>query len=238
MSFDSAVDALFSSPLFNVTLTLLAFQVGLICYEKVGRKAWMHPVVMGTVIIVGFILLTPHEYPTYFKNNELLLFFLGPATVALAVPLRNELKTLRGIAVPALVIIALGSVIAPLTALGAAWLFGADEQVLVSLLAKSVTSPIAIGVTENLGGLVSLITAVTLFTGIAGALMGPTIFKIAGLTDDRLQGILLGVLAHGVGTARGFEISVRCGALAGLGMGLTGTFSAFMLPYLKIVLFG
>lgn len=233
----SALQDILETPLFSVFITLLGFQLGVFAYERVGRKVWMHPVLVGSLLVAGFIAITPMEFEVYKEGSALLVYFLGTVSVALAVPLRLELKALRDLVIPASLIIVIASVIAPLSALGFAWLFGADSQILISMMTKSVTSPMAYGIAESIGGVVALATAITVFTGVVGALMGPPIFKWVGLTDDRLQGVLLGVLAHGVGTMRGFEISVRCGALAGLSMGITGTISAFILPYLHSLLF-
>ncbi|WP_317932514.1 LrgB family protein [Halioxenophilus sp. WMMB6] len=235
---DSALNQVASLPLTSMLLTLAAFQIGLLAYRASGNKVWLHPVLVGSLIIAGAISLMPINYADYLRNNSVVMFFLGPLIVALAVPLKAELAALRGLVLPAMVVIVFGAIVAPAVALGCAWLAGADQQVLVSLMPKSVTSPIAIGVAQSIGGLVVLATAVTVFTGIIGGLMAPTIFRLVGLTDDRLQGLVLGINCHGLGTARGFEISVRCGALAGLGMGLTGCLSAFLLPYAHTWLFG
>ncbi len=225
------------SPLVSALLTLVAFQIGLSLYRLSGNKVGLHPVLVGALVIAGGLKLMGLSYPTYLANCGVVMFFLGPLIVALAVPLRAELMALRGIAVPALITVLVGSFVAPLAAIGCAWLAGADEQVLLSLVPKSVTSPIAINLSEIVGGLMALSAAITVFTGVIGAFMAPFIFKWVGLTDDRLQGLVLGINCHGLGTSRAFEISVRCGALAGLGMGLTGCFSAFMLPYLALELF-
>ncbi len=237
MTFDPAIQEILETPLFSVFITLLGFQLGVMAYERVGRKVWMHPVLAGSFLVAGFIAITPMEFETYKQGSTLLVYFLGTVSVALAVPLRLELKALRGLVIPASLMIVVASVIAPLSALGFAWLFGGDTEILVSMITKTVTSPMAYGIAESIGGIVALSTAITVFTGVVGALLGPPIFKWVGLSDDRLQGLLLGTLAHGVGTMRGFEISVRCGALAGLSMGITGTVSAFVLPYMHSLLF-
>lgn len=225
-------------PLFSILLTLVAFQVGLTSYRLSGNRVWFHPVLVGACLVALVISQVSLAYSDYLRQNALVMFFLGPLIVALAVPLKAELAALKGLVLPALATIVFGAITAPAIALGCAYLVGADQEVLVALMPKSVTSPIAIGLTQSLGGMVVLATAITVFTGIIGGLMAPAIFRLVGLHDDRLQGLLLGIHCHGLGTARAFEISVRCGALAGLGMGLTGVLSAILIPYAHAWLFG
>jgi len=224
-------------PITSVLLTLLMFQVGLVVYKVSGNRVLFHPVMIGASLAALVIFLLPLEYSRYFENNAVVMFFLGPLIVALAVPLRAEIAALRGIAGPALITIVFGSVIAPAAAIGCAWLFGAEKDVLEALLPKSVTSPIALGLAKSIGSMVVLTTAISVITGVIGAILAPPIFRLVGLDDDRLQGLCLGINCHGLGTVRAFEVSVRCGALAGLGMGLTGAFSAFVLPYVHLWLF-
>lgn len=224
-------------PVVSVLMTLTTFYLGLKAYQASGNNVLFHPVLIGASLTALLIRLLPLDFAQYFVNNSVVMFFLGPLVVALAVPLRAEIAALRGIAVPALIVVVLGSIIAPVAALGIAWLLGAEQAVLESLLPKSVTSPIALGLARSIGSMVVLTTAISVITGVIGAIMAPTIFRWVGLTDDRLQGLILGINAHGLGTVRAFEVSVRCGALAGLGMGLTGAFSAFLLPYVHLWLF-
>ncbi len=233
----SVFQELVSSPVLSILLTLVTFQLGLLAYQATGNNVVFHPVLIGASVTALIISLLPLEFDQYFANNAVVMFFLGPLIVALAVPLRAEIKALRGIALPALLVVLLGSFIAPAAALGVAWLMGAEAQVLESLLPKSVTSPIALGLAHSIGSMVVLTTAISVITGVIGAILAPPIFNMVGLTDDRLQGLCLGINAHGLGTVRAFEVSVRCGALAGLGMGLTGAFSAFLIPYVHLWLF-
>ncbi|GLS27126.1 LrgB family protein [Marinibactrum halimedae] len=219
-------------PLFSLLLTLISFQIGVWSYARCHNHALAHPVLIGSLVITVVLALLPITYERYRDHNALITFFLGPVVVALGVPLAREIKKLKGITLPSLLVVIIGSLLAPILSIICAWVLGADEAVLRSLIAKSVTSPIAINITESVGGVVALTTGVTVFTGVIGALVGPAIFRLVGLQDDRLQGLILGVNAHGVGTAKAFEISATCGALSGLAMGLTGAFSAFVLPML------
>ncbi|BFM09567.1 LrgB family protein [Halioxenophilus aromaticivorans] len=230
----SFLNELTNAPVVSVLLTVATFQLGLMAYKASNNNVIFHPVLIGASVTALIITLVPLEFDDYFANNAVVMFFLGPLIVALAVPLRAEIRALKGIALPALLVVVLGSFIAPAAALGVAWLMGAEQAVLEALLPKSVTSPIALGLAHSIGSMVVLTTAISVITGVIGAILAPPIFKLVGLTDDRLQGLCLGINAHGLGTVRAFEVSVRCGALAGLGMGLTGAFSAFLIPYVHL----
>lgn len=219
-------------PLFGLLLSLSIYQLALWLYQYCGRRIVLHPLAISAVVIALILNAIDLPYRHYLKANELLYFLLGPATVALAIPLHQEFHNLRQLALPAVVTIILGGAFAAASAVGLAWLLGGPENVLLSLAPKSVTTPIALGIAESIGALASLTTSVVVFTGIAGALMSPLAFSLLKLHDPRLQGLVLGINAHAVGTARSFEINPTMGAFASLAMGLTGTFTALTLPYL------
>lgn len=212
-------------------LTLGAYLLADLLYRRAGRRLWLHPLATGSATIAAGLWVAGIDYADYRQASELFYLLLGLATVALAVPLHRELHQLKGLVTPVTIALVLGSAIACATALLAAWLFGADDGLLRALAPKSVTTPIALGLSESLGANVSLTTGVVIYTGVFGALIASPVFRWTGLSDPRLQGVVLGINAHGVGTARGFEISPVTGAFAGLGMGLTGAFTSLWLPY-------
>ncbi|MCV6626855.1 MAG: LrgB family protein [Cellvibrionaceae bacterium] len=220
------------SALSALLLTLGAYQLGLWCYQKSGRLMLLHPVVIGACVIAAYLFYFGIPYRAYQQASSLFYFLLGPATVALAIPLYQEFRHIRQRAKPVLLTVGLGALIAAASAVTIAYSLGADEQVLRSLAAKSVTTPIALGIVDKIGGLANLTTGVVVFTGILGALMAPLAFKLTHLNDPRLQGIVLGINAHGIGTAIAFEQGHSKGAFASLAMGLTGAFTALTLPYL------
>ncbi len=223
---------LIHKPLFGLLLTLAVYQLAVWFYDFCGRRAIVHPVAVSAIAIAAFLKLNRLSYREYVSANQLLYFLLGPVTVALAVPLYREFHHIRKLALPVLTVVLVGAVFASASAVGIAWLMGADEKVLLSLAPKSVTTPIAIGIAENIGALPTLTTGVVVFTGVVGVLLSPLVFYLLQLHDPRLQGLVLGLNAHGVGTARGFEVNPVTGAFATLAMGLTGAFTALTLPYL------
>jgi predicted murein hydrolase (TIGR00659 family) len=223
---------LIHKPLFGLLLTLVVFQAALWFYDFCGRRALAHPVAVGSVVIAILLKFGNIPYREYVQANELIFFLLGPTTVALAIPLYREFHHIRKLALPVVTTVILGGVFAALSAVGIAWLMGADQQVLLALTPKSVTTPIAIGIADNIGALTTLTTGVVVFTGVLGVLLSPFVFYLLQLHDPRAQGVVLGLNAHGVGTARGFETHATSGAFATLAMGLNGAFTALTLPYI------
>ena len=159
-------------------------------------------------------------------------FLLGPATVALAVPLYRHFAEVRRSVVAILVSLAVGSTTAAASAVGIAWALGASRQTLLSLAPKSVTTPIAMGISEQIGGLPSLTAALVILTGITGAVFATWTLNVVGLKDWRARGFATGVAGHGIGTARAFQVNETAGAFASLAMGLNGVATAVLVPLL------
>lgn len=198
----------------------------------------MNPVLTAVLLIVALLTVTDVDYATYFEGAQFVHFLLGPATVALAIPLYNHLSSVRR-SFPALAAaILVGSLTAAGSAVALAWALGASPQTVISLAPKSVTTPIAMGVAERLGGLPSLTAVLVILSGILGAIAGPGLLKRAGVHDDRAAGVAIGTASHGIGTARALQTSEVAGAFAGLAMGLNGLATAILLPLLWTLFFG
>ena len=221
-----------ASPLLGLTLTLLAYQCGLWLFRRSGQQAWANPVPLAILFIGSLLMLTGTPYEKYFEGAQFVHFLLGPATVALAVPLYAQWKHLKRMALPLLAALLAGSAAAAFSAMGiAAWL-GASPETVRSLAPKSVTTPIAMGVAEQIGGLPSLTAVMVVLTGIIGTLCFPAFFRLLRIRNTAAQGFAAGLSAHGLGTARAFLISEEMGAFAALGMGLNGIVTAICLPLL------
>lgn len=224
-------------PLFWIVVTMIAFLVATWINRKAGGTALLHPVFVSMLMIIGLLVLTKTDYNTYFEGAQFIHFLLGPATVALAVPLYDHLARIRRLLLPILVTCITGSVFAAATALAVGIAMDGDSRLLLSLAPKSVTSPIAIGISEQIGGYPSLSAGLALLTGIIGCLAAPQVFKLLKLKSETAMGFSLGLSAHGFGTAYAMQTSALAGAFAGLAMGLTGVFSSLLLPLL-VRLFG
>ena len=221
-----------TSPLAALTLTLVAYLAGDTIYRLSGRNPLLNPVLLAILLIAAVLLPTGGDYERYFEGAQFVHFLLGPATVALAIPLYKELANVRRALVPLMAALVVGSLTAAGTAVGLAWLAGASRETLASLAPKSVTTPVAMGIAESLGGLPSLTAAVVILTGIVGAALGPLVLDLARIRDPRARGLAMGTASHGIGTARALQTSRVAGAFAGIAIGLNALATAVLLPLL------
>jgi predicted murein hydrolase (TIGR00659 family) len=225
------------SPLLWLALTVLAYVAADALHRRLGRHSAANPVLIAVAILLAILVAsgTPHE--TYFEGAQFVHFLLGPATVALAVPLHRELGRARARAVPLTVAVLAGSATAVVSAVGVARLLGGSRAVLMSLAPKSTTAPVAMGIAEKLGGLPSLTAALVVLTGILGAIIGPGLLRAVRVRDEAATGFAIGVASHGIGTARAFQLGERAGAFSALGMGLNALVTSLLVPAL-VKLFG
>lgn len=219
-----------ASPLLWLTVTLLAYQGALWLYRRVGQHPLANPVALSVAALVAVLWLSGTPYERYFDGAQFVHFLLGPATVALAVPLYAEVPRLKRMVGPLLVALLVGSVTAVVSAVWVGWLLGASHPTLMSLVPKSVTTPVAMGIAEKIGGLPSLAAVLVILTGIIGAVAGPVLLRLMRITDPAAQGFALGVAAHGIGTARAFQSHATAGAFAALAMGLNALATATLAP--------
>lgn len=219
-----------------IALSLVGFVVGRAVYRRSGGNPFLHPLLIGTPLVAAVLYLINMDFDAYYAGNGVLNWLLGPTTVALAVPLAKQMRQLPPLLLTVATTVLIGGFFATGCALAMALIFDADQLIVLSLAAKSVTTPIAVGITEQLGGLVTLIVMVVLLTGIVGILAAQTVFNYTKITDERWQGLILGISAHAIGTAKAFEQSPRCGAFSTLGMGLNGIWTSLFLPPLMTIL--
>jgi predicted murein hydrolase (TIGR00659 family) len=221
-----------ASPLLHLTLTLVAFQIGLAIHKRAGGHPLANPVLIAVALIVALLLITGTDYGSYFEGAQFVHFLLGPATVALAIPLYRQFEAVRRSAVAILVSILAGSLTAAASAVAIAWAMGASRDSLVALAPKSVTAPVAMAITRELGGLPSLTAALVILTGITGAMLGPILLNRLGIADWQARGLAIGTASHGIGTARALQVNEVAGAFSGLAMGLNAIATAILLPLL------
>ncbi|WP_066732167.1 LrgB family protein [Cupriavidus sp. D384] len=219
-----------ASPLIGLTATLIAYVFAFRIYERARFSPLANPVMISVAILVTVLTVTGTPYKTYFDGAQFVHFLLGPATVALAVPLYTQLPKLRSHVLPLLAGLLAGSVAAVVSAVGIAYLLGASPEVVRSLAPKSVTIPIAMGVSEKIGGLPSLTAVLVMATGIIGAVSATGLLNLLRVRDYTVRGFATGVAAHGIGTARAFQVSQEAGAFSALGMGLNGVLTAILVP--------
>lgn len=221
-----------ATPLLGLTITLVAYQAGFWLYERLGRHPLANPVLIAVAALVALLLATGTDYRAYFEGAQFVHFLLGPATVALAIPLYRHFQEVRRSALAIIVSIAGGALTAVVCATAIAWAMGASERTILSLAPKSVTTPIAMGISELIGGLPSLTAVLVILTGILGAMLATWTLNLARVRDWRARGLAVGLAAHGIGTARALQVNEVAGAFAGLAMGLNAIATAILVPLL------
>ncbi|AMB85119.1 hypothetical protein AWM79_07275 [Pseudomonas agarici] len=229
LDWSGAWAAMIHHPLFGIGITLGAYQLVLAGFEKT-RWVFLQPVLVSMVLVVGVLLLCDLSYAEYRKSTEILSILLGPATVALAVPLFLNLRRIRQLFWPIFTTLVIGGVIATGLCVLLGWLFGADHRMLMTMAPKSVTSPIAMLVAEQIGGVAALAAVFVLITGVVGAVVGPNMLTRLGVHRPEARGMALGMTAHAVGTSVAMQESDECGAFAALAMSLMGVSTAVLLP--------
>lgn len=219
-----------ASPLPWLVLTLAAYVLTLALYRRSGAHPLLIPPLTATTLVVVVLLLTRTSYATYSEGTQLLSFLIGPATVALAVPLFAQRDRIRALWRPLCVALLAGCSVAIVSGVGLAWVLGGSLQTLMSLAPKSATMPIALPVAERMGGLPSLAAVGVALTGIAGAVMAGPLLRLLRVKDPAVRGFAVGLTAHAIGTARELQVHPTAGAFAALAMGLNGVATAVLVP--------
>ena len=227
-----------ASPLLGLTMTLCAYLAAQRIFVWCKASPLANPVAITVALIAGVLWLSGMSYERYFAGAQFVHFLLGPATVALAVPLVRQLPRLRRALLPLATALLAGCVTAIVSAVVMALLLGATPELAYTLGPKSATSPIAMAVSERLGGIPALTAALVIGTGIFGAVFGRYVFMLLRIRSDAACGFALGLASHGIGTARAFQVSPEMGAFAGLAMGLNGALTALLAPWLVPLVLG
>ena len=223
------------SPLLGIILTLSAYAVGLQLYKRL-KISILHPVLTASAIIIAVLLLLDISIEEYQKGGSIISFMLGPATVALAVPLYRQIKILKSHAVIILVSISVGAVVSISSIILLSKALGLPEDLIISMAPKSVTTPIAVEASAKLGGLPAITALAVIFTGITGAVIGPSVLKLLHIKDPTAKGLALGTSAHAIGTSRALEMGETEGAVGSLSIGLTGIITVVTAPFIVAAL--
>ena len=219
-----------TTPLFWLTATLGAYLAADALAQAARRHPLVNPVAIAIALVGTLLKITGADYQTYFNGAQFVHFLLGPATVALAVPLYRNLELVQRNLLPMAAALLVGAVTAILSALAVARALGAPHAVLVSLAPKSVTAGVAMAVSETLGGAPPLTAVLVIATGVLGAIMVTPLMNALRIRDYAARGFAAGLASHGIGTARAFHVDPVAGVFAGIAMGLNAVVTPAILP--------
>ncbi|MGF9714101.1 MULTISPECIES: LrgB family protein [Paenibacillus] len=219
------VQELSAEPLFGISLTVIAYAVALKCQQK-----WkgLHPLLISSILIIAVLMLMRIPYEAYKKGGDYIVFLLGPATVALGVPLYKNAQRIGRNFLPIITGVTVGSVSALMMSAGLVWSLGGSRELLITMMPKSVTSPVAMEIARQAGGIPELAAAMTVLTGLIGSLLGPALLRLAGVREDISLGTAIGTAAHGIGTARMIRDSELAGSISGFAMGVTAIITSVL----------
>lgn len=221
-----------TTPLLWLTATVIAYLAADALARRLGNAPWANPVLIAVLLVAPVLWATQTDYATYFEGAQFIHFLLGPATVALALPLWDNLNTIRRSVAPILMALLAGSVVAAASALLMAQAFGLPPEVILSLAPKSTTAPVALGISEAVGGIPTLTAVLVILTGVIGAVIVTPLMNALRIRDWRARGFAAGVAAHGIGTARAFKVNPVAGAYAGIAMALNALLTSLIVPLL------
>jgi predicted murein hydrolase (TIGR00659 family) len=226
-----------AEPLFWLTLTIGSYLIADFIYRKSNLFPLLNPVAISVLLVSLILIVFNIQYERYFDGAKFIHFLLGPATVALAIPIYRKWDLIVSNSKAIFVSLILGSFFAIFITYVLSLHFKLQEELIFSLLPRSVTAPIAMGISEIIGGIPSLTAIITLITGVIGASLGVFVFDIMKLKKMEARGFSLGLASHGIGTARAMSRDKNAGVFAAVGMGLSGLITSIIVPlFLKIIL--
>ncbi|AWZ49043.1 hypothetical protein C3495_09565 [Clostridiaceae bacterium 14S0207] len=223
------MNTLIQSPIFGITVSLIAFELGCFLFKKTKNPIF-NPLLIGIAVVIGFLKVTNISFETYNIGGQYISFLLGPATVILAVPLYKKIALLKQYGLEIFLGISIGTSCGILSVILLSKLFGIDKSLMMSLVPKSITTPIGMEVSKGLGGNTSITVAAIIITGILGAIIGPMLCKICKIKNKVAIGISLGTASHAMGTAKALELGETQGAMGGLAIAISGLLTVFLAP--------
>lgn len=227
-----------TSPLLWLLLTVGAYAAAVRLQRRLGSSPFVNPVLLAVVAIVCILFASGTPYRTYFDGAQFVHFLLGTATVALAIPLRRQWPAVRAALTPLTVALICGNLAGAIIAMGLLRLFGAPAELVLSIAPKSVTAPVAMGISEKIGGVPELTAVLVVLTGMLGATMATPLLNALRITDPKARGLAVGVAAHGIGTARAFQVGEIAGTFAGIGMAASTVAASLLVPLVARLLAG
>lgn len=229
------MENLLHSEIFALTLVVSTYQAALFLYKK-AHFFLLHPMITTLCVIILILESQGIQYEEFQQNSHLIHFLLGPSVVALGYVLYNQIQYLRGNVVSILTSVFVGAIIGIVSVILIGKLMGADEALIATIQPKSVTTPIAMDISEKAGGMPSLTAVIVVAVGIFGSIVGPYVLKVLGIHSRIAKGLAMGASSHGIGTAAAIQIGAIEGALSGLAIGLMGVMTAILVPIIRLLL--
>lgn len=224
-------EMLSESLFFGMILSLLAYKIGFEIQKK-WKKVFLNPLLIAIVLIICFLMITGISYETYQYGAKYLSYFLTPVTVCLAVPLYKQMEILKKNMAAVLVSITIGCVTHALVLIAITVLCRMDQQLLRSVMSKSVTTAIALGVTNEIGGIQGITVIGVMVAGISGAVLGPGLLKVFHITEPIAQGLAMGSASHAIGTSKAIELGEIQAAMSSLAIVVTGILTVVIVPWI------
>lgn len=223
--------AIATSPIFGVLISIIAYEIGALIKQKF-KLSIFNPLLIAIIILIVFLLKFNIKYNDYDKGGQVISFFLAPATVALALPLYKKFSLFKKNALPIIVGILCGAISGMICVIVLSKLFNLSDKLTKSLIPKSITTPIGMALSRQLGGIPSIAVVAIIITGILGSIIGPFLYKILKINDKVAMGIAMGSASHAVGTAKAIEIGEIEGAMSSLTIAISGIMTVIIAPIL------
>ncbi|ADO77283.1 LrgB family protein [Halanaerobium praevalens] len=228
------MEELINTPYLGLIISILTFELGIYLNKKT-KLSLFNPLLISIVLTIIILISFNIDLKIYNKGGDLLSFFLGPATVILAVPLYHKIELLKANYKAILIGISTGTLTGIITIIYLTKLFNLNLALSLALIPKSVTTPIGMEISKQIGGITAITVAASITTGILGSIIGPFICKLFGIKNKVAIGVAIGTSAHAVGTSRAIEMGETEGAMSGLAIGIAGLITVFLVPILLII---
>lgn len=225
------MESVWASPLFGIVLCIFSFELGLWVNRRT-RSPLANPLLIAVAVCIAVLQIFSIPLESFQQGGNIITMFLAPATAALSLSIYNQLETLKKNLLPILAGTLAGSVTSIASVIGLCKLFGLGDELTASLLAKSVTTPIAMEISRQHGGIVSITVAAVIVTGIFGAILSPVLIKIFRVKNPVEAGIAIGTCSHALGTSKALEIGETEGAMSGIAIGVAGIITVVLTMFL------
>ncbi len=224
-----------TSQLFLLTLTVVAYYAAQWLYRRFNTLL-LNPIIVSSIFVIIFLRSTGIEYAEYLEANSIITFLLGFSVVPLSYLMHKNVNRIKEYKISILCTTFVASVVGVLSVVLFARLLGFEDAISISLQPKSVTTPIALSLSQSWGGIPALTALAVAIAGIFGSVVGPSILRVCRITDPVARGLALGSASHAIGTARALEMGAVEGAIGGAAIGLMGLFSSVVLPIVNSLL--